>query len=198
MQQILRDRRLSIAAPVALMALVLIAFFRLDCTTSGGAEPPPLLGAVGSPVRPTYIPPTATPEGFAPTPRPRPTAQGLTGTEEERDNERREHVLIVLNALEQLHQRDGEFPSTGGNLQSLCVFSEVDAGCKLKDVLGQEPPNDPRGRSSTSGYWYLSDGSTATLYVAFEGPIAAEDVCPDPHPGFAELDLPYLICPKLG
>jgi hypothetical protein len=197
MQQLLRDRRLSIAAPIALIGVVLIAFFRLDCTTSGGAEPPPLLGAVGSPVRPTYIPPTSTPEGFAPTPRPRPTAQGLTGTEEERDNERREHALIILNALQQLRQQDGEYPSTGGNLQSLCVFSEVDAGCKLRDVLGAEPPNDPRGRSSTSGYWYLSDGATATLYIAFEAPIPAEEVCPDPHPGFAELDLPYLICPTL-
>lgn len=194
MQQFLHDRRLSIAAPLLLIGVVIIALLRLDCTTSGGAEPPPLLGRVGSPVRPTYIPPTPTPEGFAPTPRPRPTAQGLTGTEEERDNERRQHILIILNGLQQLRDQDGEYPTTGGNLQSLCVFSDVDAGCKLRDVLGAEPPNDPRGRSSTSGYWYLSDGSTATLFVALEAQIPPEEICANPHPGFDELDLPYLIC----
>jgi hypothetical protein len=196
--QLLRDRRLSIAAPIALIAVVLIALLRLDCTTGDGAEPPPLLGAVGSPIRPTYIPPTPTPEGFAPTPRPRPTIPGLTGTEEERDTQRRQDVLIILNGLQQLRERNGEYPATGGNLQSLCVFSEVDAGCTLRDVLGREPPSDPRGRGSTNGYWYLSDGARATLYVAFEGQIPPEDVCPSPHPGFDELDLPYLVCLQLN
>jgi hypothetical protein len=191
---VLRDPRLSVIAPIALIGVVLIALFRLDCTTSGGAEPPPLLGAVGSPVRPTYIPPTATPEGFAPTPRPRPTIAGLSGTEAERDGERRRHALIILNALQQLREQDGEYPTTGGNVQSLCVFSNVDAGCKLKDVLGSEPPEDPRGRSSTNGYWYQSDGNSARIYIAFEGEIPAEEICPDPHPAFADLEYEYLIC----
>ncbi|MGH7555993.1 MAG: hypothetical protein ACREMQ_23570, partial [Longimicrobiales bacterium] len=139
-----------------MIGVVLIALLRLDCTTSGGAEPPPLLGAVGSPIRPTYVPPTATPFGFAPTPRPRPTIAGLSGTEAERDDERRQHALIILNGLQQLREQDGEYPSTGGNVQSLCAFSDVDAGCKLEDVLGSEPPDDPRAQSSTNGYWYQS------------------------------------------
>jgi hypothetical protein len=196
--RLLSDRRVTVGAPIALIGIVLLAFLRLDCSTSGGAEPPPLLGVVGSPVRPTYVPPTPTPEGFAPTPRPRPTIAGLTGTEQERDDERRQHILIILNGLQQLREQDGEYPSTEGNLQSLCVFSEVDAGCKLKEVLGSEPPNDPRGRSSTTGYWYQSDGSTAVLYVAFEGEIPTDDLCANPHPGFDELELPYLVCLPLN
>jgi hypothetical protein len=193
----LRDRRLSVAAPVALIAVLLVALFRLDCTSSDGAEPPPLLGVVGSPERRTYVPPTPTPEGFAPTPRPRPTIPGLPGTAEERDAERLRHVLIILDGMQQLRRRDGAYPTTGGNLQSLCVFVEIDAGCQLEEVLGTEPPFDPRGRGSTNGYWYQSDGATAILYFGFETAEAAGEVCEDPHPGFAELDVGYLVCPTL-
>jgi hypothetical protein len=194
--RVLNDPRLSVIAPIALIGVVLIALFRLDCMTSGGGEPPPLLGAVGSPVRPTYVPPTPTPEGFAPTPRPRPTIPGLSGTEAERDGERRQHALIILNALAQLREKDGAYPNTGGNVQSLCTFSEVDAGCKLKDVLGSEPPDDPRGPASTNGYWYQSDGVSARIYVWFEEEIPAAEICPDPHPSFSE-DYEYLICLSL-
>jgi hypothetical protein len=193
--RVLRDPRLSVLAPIALIGVVLVALFRLDCTTSGdGAEPPPLLGAVRSPVRPTYVPPTPTPEGFAPTPRPRPTIAGVTGTPEERDAQRRQDLLVILNALQQLKEQDGSYPTTGGNLQSLCRFTETDAGCKLEEVLGREPPDEPRGDAAEAGYWYQSDGNTATIYISFEQEVEEEALCANPHEAISEEDHPYVVC----
>jgi hypothetical protein len=187
--------KLSIVAPVALIGAVILAAVWLDVTTGGEAEPLPLLGAIGTPVRGTFVPPTATPPGFAPTPRPRPTPAGATGTPEERDAKRRRDVLIILDGLAQLRRRDGEYPSTGGNLQSFCVYREIDAGCKVKDVTGADAPQDPLGNAPEHGYKYASDGRTATIYVAFEGDIPAEQRCDKDNVGFE--DNQSVICPTL-
>ena len=56
----LRSWKWNVIAPVALIAVALAAVAWFDLTSSGSAQPPPLLGQVGTPVRGTFTPPTAT------------------------------------------------------------------------------------------------------------------------------------------
>lgn len=189
------SRRWSIWAPIALLAAVVAALIWLDVTTGGGAEPPPLLGRLGTPVRGTYVAPTATPMGFEPTPRPRPTIAGNAfGTREERDVKRREDVLILISGFQRIRQDEGEFPSTGGNIQSLCIYKETDQGCKLEGVIGAAPPADPLG-DPQNGYWYQSDGNTAKVYVSLEADIPDEQRCDTEIEQFE--DYPNLVCPDV-
>lgn len=190
------NRRWAIVAPIALLAGVLLAVVWLDVATGGDAEPPPLIGKLGTPVRGTFVAPTATPVGFKPTRVPRPTVAGTaTGTREERDGRRRGDMLILIYGFQQIREEEGEFPSTGGNIQSLCVYKEIDQGCKLKDVIGAEPPSDPLGDPNENGYWYQSDGKTAKIYVSFEGEIADDQRCDTDYIEFE--DDPNMICPAI-
>jgi hypothetical protein len=188
--------RWSIIAPVAVIVAIVVAALWLDLTAGGEAKPPPLLGDVGSPVRGTFIPATPTPIGAGPTPRPRPTISGsVGGTPEERDGKRRTDLLVIVNALTQLKERDGQFPSTNNNIQSFCVYKDVDKGCELSDVLGTDPPSDPLGEAAVNGYWYQSDGETAKVYISLEGEIPEEDRCDTTYVEFE--DDPYMICPTI-
>jgi len=190
------NRRWTIAAPIALLAAVLLAVVWLDVTTGGDAEPPPLIGKLGTPVRGTFVPPTATPVGFKPTPRPRPTIAGTaTGTREERDDQRRGDALIIIYGFQQIREDEGAFPSTGGNIQSLCIYKEIDQGCKLEDAIGAAPPSDPLGNPNQNGYWYQSDGKTTKIYISFEGDIPAEQRCDTDFVEFE--DDPNMICPLI-
>ncbi len=192
----LDNRRWAIAAPIALLTGVLLALVWLDVTTGGEAEPPPLVGKLGTPVRGTFVAPTATPIGFAPTPRPRPTIAGATaGTREERDGRRRADILILINGFLQIREEEGEFPSTSDHIQSLCIYKDDDQGCKLKDVIGAEPPSDPLGDPGQNGYWYQSDGKTAKIYISFEGDIPADQRCDTDYIDFE--GHANMICPEI-
>ena len=50
----------------------------------------------------------------------------------------------IAAALEKYYDKKKEYPTTGGNLQTVCTYEEIDAGCKLKDFLDPIPA-DPRG-----------------------------------------------------
>ena len=191
----MRGQRWKIIAPVALIAAVVIAVLWLDMATGGEAKPPPLIGALGTPVRGTFVPPTPTPIGAGPTPRPRPTAAGGAGTPEERDAERRADVLILFDALLKLRARDGAFPSTNNNIQSLCVYQEIDQGCNLRDVIDGDLPSDPLGEPGANGYWYQSDGTTAKVYISLEGEIDDSERCDTDYVDFQ--DDPNMICPAI-
>ena len=65
-------------------------------------------------------------------------------------------------------RRDGSgrpLPSTGGSLQSLCLYQDLDAGCALKAIVNIR--TDPLG--PPAGYWYASDGSTFVFVAVWEG-----------------------------
>ena len=191
-----RDLRWSVIAPVALIVAIVVAALWLDMATGGEAKPPPLLGDVGTPVRGTFIPATPTPIGAGPTPRPRPTIAGsVGGTPEERDDRRRADLLVIFDALLQIRARDGAFPSTNNNIQSLCVYREVDQGCKIGEITGGDPPSDPLGEAAVNGYWYQSDGEAAKVYVSLEGEIPDSERCPTDYVEFD--DDPNLICPTI-
>jgi hypothetical protein len=182
-------------APIALVAVALAVVLWLEFGYPTDSEPAPLLGTVGTPVRGTYVPPTALPTRDVPTPGPRPTPEGVTGTPGERDVQRRSDLLILVWALEQYAGENGSFPPTGGNLQTLCAFEDVDAGCQLSAVLDTDVPVDPIGAPHENGYWYQSDGSSATIYVSFEEEVQADRLCESPDPGLRQKS--NLICVRL-
>ncbi|MBF6599903.1 MAG: hypothetical protein IVW36_05275 [Dehalococcoidia bacterium] len=189
----LRSLKWNIIAPVALISLALVAVLGFDLAYSGEAEPPPLVGALGTPIRGTLVPPTATPVGAGPTVAPRPTVPGsVAGTPATRDGVRRNSLLIALDGFQKLKQRDGKFPSTTGNIQTLCAFKDLDVGCKLKDVIPGGAPADPLGNPVEDGYWYQSDGNYVKLYAALEEDIPADQKCPTDNVDLKKK--PNLIC----
>jgi len=173
----LRSWKWNIIAPVGLLTVALIAVAWFDLTSSGSAEPPPLLGEVGTPVRGTFTPPTATAVGARPTPKARPTVAGATGTAADRDHQRQVDLLTMLDGFNKLKARDGSYPTTNGNIQTLCAFKDLDIGCALKDVLPNGPPQDPLGDPVQNGYWYSSDGNSLKLYASMEGDVPSEQRC---------------------
>lgn len=186
----------TIIAPVGLLALAILAVVWLDLATGGEAKPSPLLGAVGTPVRGTFVPPTATTTGEPnATPRPRPTFAGVvSGTPAERDLRRQQDLVLLLGAANELRERDGEYPTTRGNIQTLCVFKDDDVGCELADALGRDVPIDPFGDAVENGYWYASDGRTVTIYAALEQDISEAQRCPTDNVDLREKT--SLICIK--
>ena len=177
---------------MGLLALALGAVLWFDLTTGGDAEPAEFVGAIGTPVRGTFVAPTRPPPGQTPTPRPRPTVAGVTGTPEERDLERRNDLILLLGAFNTLRDDEGEYPTTGGNVQTLCAFKELDAGCQVRDVLGEEPPDDPLGGPIENGYWYSSDGESVRIYASLEGEVPEDQRCETEDANL--VDKPNLIC----
>jgi hypothetical protein len=168
----------TVIAPIALLVVALVAILWLDLT-SGGAEDPEFLGTLGTPVRGTFVPSTPTPEGAQATPRPRPTFAGVAeGTPVERDAKRRGDLVRLLLAANAIRDEDGSYPETGGNVQTLCVFEDLDQGCRLKDTIeGGVLPQDPFGEPIVNGYWYSSDGDTVKIYASLELEITEEERC---------------------
>jgi hypothetical protein len=175
----LSTQKWTFIVPAALVALILAAVFGLDLAKGGAAKPPDTyLGAAKGDQFP-YIPPTATPEGAQPTPRPTlgaPAGSATAGDSTERDNKRRNDLLALLGAADELKKRDGSYPSTNGNVQTICNYQNIDVGCGLKDFL--DPlPFDPSRDPVKNGYWYSSDGKTAKFYASLEGEIPEEQRC---------------------
>ena len=172
----MRRVRWDIAGPVGLVVLALLAVAWLDVSKGGEAKPKPPLGEIGTPVRGAYVGPTATPFGFVPTPKPRPTVAAGTGSGNPavRDEKRRSDLLLLLGAAAKVKAQDGSYPSTNGNVQTVCNYKEIDVGCKvlaLSDAAGTIA--DP----AKIGYWYSSDGQSAQFYASLEGDVAKEDQC---------------------
>ena len=109
---------------------------------------------------PTFTPgPSPTVGPTVPTQSPTPMPGGR-----DRDAVRVGDMQSLQAALSQYFDDEDEFPNNGGAIQTLCVFTEFDAGCDLLEVLNQIP-SDPLGDPSVNGYWYQSDGRTYTLYA---------------------------------
>ena len=110
----------------------------------------------------------------------RPTAvvtvpPGAQGSAADRDQQRRTDVLVLYQAANALKAQDGSFPSTNGNVQTVCTYKDVDAACKLADVLPGDIPHDPFG--ANAGYWYSSDGDSVAIYASLEGDIPDDQKC---------------------
>ena len=105
----------------------------------------------------------------------RPTATTGPGAEQ-RDAVRQQDLEAIQEALAEYLDENGSYPDTGGGVQSLCVFAELDAACALRDFLGALP-QDPLGNGPNDGYWYQSTGAEFTVYALRESAQLPE--CPE-------------------
>jgi hypothetical protein len=192
-----KNLKWNIIAPVALLAAALVAVAWLDVSTGGEATPKPPIGDIGTPVRYAFVQPTPPPPGVKPTPSA--TAKKTPeitkkppGTPEERDARRRGDLLVLLDATKKLRDKDGRFPDTNNNVQSVCIYKSIDALCKLEQFLGGPPPEDPFGPQH--GYWYSGapDGQSMKLLANLEGDVSPDPRCETPDAGIQAL--PNLIC----
>jgi type II secretion system (T2SS) protein G len=131
------------------------------------APDPPDPHAAGAAVYATQIP-TSTP-GPRPTPGPtRPPAPTATPDAQlaQRDDQRLQEVQRIKTGLDYYYSDKGMFPSTGGSIQTLCVYPNLDAGCQLQDYL-RPMPSDPLLRNSST-FLYRSDGKRYLVYTELE------------------------------
>jgi 4-amino-4-deoxy-L-arabinose transferase-like glycosyltransferase len=112
-------------------------------------------------LKPGETPPIPLPT-FAPTPTVTPAVGG-----EDRDRERQAALEQIQQALEAYKTKHGAYPSNGGGVQTLCVYTSDDIGCKLKEELSPIP-QDPLGDPGKNGYFYSSDGTTYAVYTIRE------------------------------
>ena len=92
-----------------------------------------------------------------------------------------QELASLQSALADYFDRFDEYPSTGGGVQTMCAYIELDVGCEVKKVLDDDEEGllwDPLGEPLKNGYWYASDGKTYTIWALREGPEnAADPVC---------------------
>lgn len=184
-----RWKVIGAAAPALVLGVVVVAIIIFDLTTDSGSATEPL--AFGTPI-PTRTPgPSPTP-GPTFTPAPTPTLAPAPPGAEERDATRRLDLEALRKALDEYREEHGSYPETSGNIQSLCVYRELDAGCNLEDSLEPPLPEDPLGDPLTNGYWYMSDGDSFVLIAQQEASTAPpEAACPATP---ADRDFPVFYC----
>lgn len=175
----------GVVAPVSLFAIALGSLAWFDVTTGGKAQPVPSLGELGTPVRYAYVASPPTPQAAAtPTPRPTLPASSVQGTVAERDARRKLDLALLVAAAEAAKADRGSYPTTGGQVQSLCVYEKLDKGCLFKQYINVDLPKDPLG--NFNGYWYSSDGETARFYAWLEGGSTDDALCHTGDPGSAQ------------
>ena len=169
--------------PIVVIVAVLAAVITTDLATGGAHEPNPENQATPGPAVAALTPRPRTP---LPPPNTRtPTAAPTTVSGpvvEARDQTRKDDLERMAAALEKYYDKKKEYPSTGGNLQSVCIYKDVDAYCKVEDFIDPIPA-DPLGDPAANGYWYASDGKSYTLIAAMEMPAdAMAQNCPEAAP----------------
>ena len=162
--------RVDLRAVIPAAALVVVVLVIIFVELCGREDVEPLVGV------PTVVPGETATLGPTFTPGPSPTAgpeeptateEAPSGGKEERDNVRMEDLAALQTALEQYREEKGAYPSTDGNVQTLCAFLDADAGCDLEEVLSPLP-QDPLGDPARNGYWYVATGRRYTIYAQRE------------------------------
>jgi len=193
----LRDVRVQLLLLGGLVGAVVLVIFLTDLATGGDAEPPPSLDSetVVSPGTGVVIVPTLLP---VETPTPEVAATSTPSNEAEalaRDAERLRELPLLQAALVEYRDRFDGYPRTDGRAQTLCRYTELDAGCDLKKVLDDDEEGileDPQGVDK--GYWFFSDGETYTIWMLREGPGAPGDpVCPEIPTEFSGVGLLFCV-----
>ncbi len=99
-------------------------------------------------------------------PLPSPTAMSASETARQRDVTRTQDLGALQLVIETFAAERGSYPDTGGGVQSLCVFRDLDVGCVLLQVASL--PEDPLGDAMVNGYFYASDGESYAVYAQRE------------------------------
>ena len=170
--------------PIVVIVAVLAAVITTDLATGGAHEPNPENQAALGPGAAALTPRPKTPLPPASTRTPTAAPTTVSGpVVEARDKTRKDDLEQMAAALKKYYDKKKEYPSTGGNLQTVCTYKDDDAGCKLEDFI--DPiPTDPLGDPGANGYWYASDGKSYTLIAAMELPANATPPgsCPEAAP----------------
>ncbi len=147
MQRLTRKDWLRIAtAPIITIVAVVAAIIATDLATGGAHEPKPENQAALGPARSGLDPPPEDPppssqyahaDAQPPPPSPAPSWRPAT-----------RRGRTTLNGWRppwrSTTTRRRSTRATGGNLQTVCIYKEIDADCKLKDFI--DPiPTDPLG-----------------------------------------------------
>jgi hypothetical protein len=199
MQRLTRKDWLRIAtAPIITIVAVVAAIIATDLATGGAHEPKSENQAALGPgaAAGILLPKTPLPPPNTRTPTAAPTV--VSGpVVEARDKTRKDDIERMAAALQKYYDKKKEYPSTGGNLQTLCTYVDIDAGCKVKDFI--DPiPSDPRGDPAMNGYWYTSDGKSYTLIAAMELPANATPPGSCPEAAAKHTKKPNLYCLAAG
>ena len=123
-------------------------------------------------------------------PEPTPIAVSAAEAARQRDVARLQDLDEIERTIATYVAEGNALPSTGGDVQSVCVFRELDAGCAFRTVA--ELPEDPLGDAGINGYFYSSDGVTYSIYAQRE--TDAVPVC-DERPEFL-VQFDALLCVK--
>lgn len=115
------------------------------------------------------------------------TPKALPGGEN-RDNLRMRDLRLLGLALEAFKSTTGSYPSTNGNIETLCAYEE-DAWCEVESDHSQIP-EDPLGSPFRNGYFYSSDGEKYTIFAIRE--TALFTACPA-HPTHLR-EIASLLC----
>jgi len=188
MQRLTREQwiKARMIATIVAVAAVVIAILVTDLATGGADKPKPEnqvalgTGVVATPRPRTPLPTISPLSTDTPMPTVGPTTTAVPGAVAEvLDQTRKDDLEQIAAALEKYYDKKKEYPNSGGNLQTVCTYQEIDAGCKLKDYI--DPiPGDPRGESGTNGYWYNSDGKSYMLIAEMDLPEnATPQDCPE-------------------
>ncbi len=181
----LRRPVVQLALLGTLLVAIVLAIVLTDLATGGETKPPPALGSsieltpgTRTVIVPTLAPiETPTPEAVA-TSTPSSEAAALA-----RDAQRLQALALLQGALAKYRDRFHEYPDTGGGVQTMCAYKELDKGCDIAKVLADDQTGileDPLGEPLRNGYWYSSDGESYTIWMRREGPAKAGDpVCSD-------------------
>lgn len=108
------------------------------------------------------------------------------------DARRRSDLKRVAAALAAYQERTGAYPNTDGNVQTACVFLDLDKLCVFREQLGRQTLTDPRGDGTRYGYWYASDGKAYALFATFESPVPPAETCRPADRGLSQK--PNLYC----
>jgi 4-amino-4-deoxy-L-arabinose transferase-like glycosyltransferase len=104
-------------------------------------------------------------------------ASGSATPADDSDARRRSDLRGIAEALDGYRQEHGAYPSTNGNVQTACAYPTLDRLCVLEGRTGDAKLVDPRGHATELGYWYMSDGSSFTLFATLEKPPTQAERC---------------------
>lgn len=97
----------------------------------------------------------------------------------ERDAERTSDLQQLVTALAAYRAGAGAYPETSNNIQTACVYQNLDKLCGALNTVDLEVFLDPRHEGTTYGYWYRSAGTSFTLFAIYEGGVPANATCSD-------------------
>jgi hypothetical protein len=181
---------LRAALPIAGLAIVILVIIFLELCGRSDTNLPTVVAGPTATLGPTFTPGPSPTVGPTPTLSPDEATATVAATtgDDQRDATRQENMAALQAALEQYRDDHGEYPTTGGNIQTLCAFTEADVGCALQEFLDPLPV-DPLG-DPVQGYWYASGGDSYTIYAQRESDALPE--C-DEHPDHLR-DYDSLLC----